>query len=596
MNRSFKNFFSLLSISLALLSFVSCTHSTDHQYDNYVHEPVLTNIKGFDPATSASDLYTGLVMSQIYEGLMQYTYLERPVKTEPLLADGMPKISKDGKTYTFKIKHGVMFHDDPSFKTTDGKGRELESADFIYSWKRIADPKIHSDGFFIFDQKVKGMTEWRDEAVKSGDTDYTKPISGVSAPDKYTLVVELVKPVPQFLYTMTMAGSFVVPHEAVEAYGPEFINHPVGTGPYKFRSWTRNAQIVLDRNPNYHSDFYPTKGEEGDKAAGLLEDAGKKLPLNDGVIFTEAVESQPRWLSFRKGVYDWIQLPKDNYDAAITKDAELREEYKAQGVKLSKVVDPDTTFEGFNMDDPIVGKNKYLRQAISVASDSAKLISTFYNGHAIPAEGPIPPGVLGYKADLKDPYRQFNLEKAKELLKKAGYPNGEGLPQLTYETYSDTNIRQMVEFFQQQLAQIGIKLKINQNTWPEYLGKLKTRKAQIFGMAWSADYPDGENFLQLFYSRNASPGPNSSNYNNPEYDKLYEKASIMLESPAREALYQQMVGIVIEDCPYIFEAHRAQFILQQGWFKNYKRNLTILNYVKYYKIDQNAKALLQKKL
>jgi ABC-type transport system substrate-binding protein len=591
-----KKIAALMVLSLGVLGLTHCTSKEDAQYANYVHEAVIANVKDLDPAVSG-DLYSGLVMAQMYEGLLQYAYLDRPTHVEPALADGMPQISKDGLTYTFKIKKGVLFHDDACFKETQGKGRELEAADFIYSWKRTADPRIHSDMFWIFDGKVKGMTEWREQAIKEeNNVDYSRPIAGVSAPDKYTLVVKLLKPYPQFLYVLTMTGSMAVPHEAVEMYGPEFQNHPVGTGPYIFKSWVRNAQIILDRNPNYRQEFYPDHGEPEDKTTGRLDDAGKRLPLNDGVVFTETVEDQPRWLNFRKGIYDWISIPKDNFDSSINKDRELKGELKDQGITLTKWVDPDTTFEAFNMDDPILGKNKLLRQAMSIALDSGELIDKFYNGRAIPAQGPIPPTLVGYDAKRVDPYRQYNVERAKELLKKAGYPNGEGLPEFTYETYSGAGIRQMVEYFQQKEALIGVKVRINMNTWPELNDKTRTRKAQLFGMAWSADYPDAENYLQLFYSKNASPGPNNSNYNNPVFDKLFEKASVMPDGPERNKIYQKLVDIVVEECPYVFEVHRRPFVLTHGWFKNYKRNFIILNYIKYYRIDQAAKAELKKKL
>jgi oligopeptide transport system substrate-binding protein len=592
-----KTLFSALIAFLSLALIASCTKKEDSIYENYVHESIKSNVKGLDPATTASDLYPGIVMGQIYEGLLQYSYLERPVHPEPLLADGMPQISKDGMTYTFKIKKGVLFHDDPCFKTTNGKGRELEAEDFIFSWKRLGDPALHSDGFWIFDGKVRGMTEWRDSMVKAGKADYSKPVEGFSAPDKNTLVIKLVKPYPQLLYVLTMTGAWVVPHEAVDTYGADLQNHPVGTGPYKFKSWVRNAQVILDRNPNFREETYPTKGEAADQAEGRLADAGKKLPLNNGVVFTEMVEDQPRFLNFRKGVFDWLEIPKDNFDSTVKNDS-VTDDLKAQSVALHKSFDGDITFDSFNMEDPVVGgdKNKFLRQAMSLAVNTDELIKKFYNGRALAAQGPIPPEVLGYDANRKSPYKTHDLEKAKELLKKAGHADGVGISEITYETYNGSTNRQIAEFFQQSMSQIGIKIKININTWPEFLDKVKTKKAQMLGMAWSADYPDGENFLQLFYGRNASPGPNNSNYNNPEYNKLYEQAAVMQDGPERRKIYQKMVDMVVEDCPWIFDAHRKAYVLTNGWLSNFKRNLTILNYIKYYRVDKDKKAELKKKL
>ncbi len=579
-----------------ILILVGCTKKENAEYTGYTREVIKTNIKGMDPVIS-SDLYSGIVMGQIYSTLMQYNYLKRPTVAEPCDADGLPLISKDLKTYTFKIKKGILFHDSPAFKDNGGKGRELTAEDYIYSWKRLADPATHSDGFWIFEGKVKGFKEWQDQAVKAGKADYSKPVPGLTALDKYTLKIELEKPFPQMTYVLTMVTAGAVPHEAVDFYGQEFQNHPVGSGPYQFKSWVRNSQIILSKFAGYREELYPSEGESSDKAAGLLEDAGKKLPLNDGVIFSEIVEDQPRWLGFRKGEFDWVEIPKDNYDSAVKNDA-IDPELAKQGVRLQKYVDPDLTFDSFNMDDAVVGgaKNKFLRQALSLAIDPADMIRTFYSGHAVSAQGPIPPTVVGYNPSLKNPYKGPNIEKAEEILKKAGHPHGEGIPEIQYEIYSGSTARQIVEYFQQRAALIGVKVKINVNTWPEFLAKQKKRKCQLFGMAWSADYPDGENFLQLFYGPNASPGPNSSNYNNPEFNKLYDQASVMLDSPVRNVIYQKMVSLVIEDSPWIFDTHRMTYTLTNGWLHNHKRNVMMLNYSKYYRIDKDAKAQLKKKL
>ncbi|MDZ4677417.1 MAG: ABC transporter substrate-binding protein [Oligoflexia bacterium] len=582
----------LVSASFIL---TGCTKKKDDTaYEGFAHIPLKANVKGFDPVISG-DLYSGTVMDQIFDGLMQYSYLERPIKVEPLMAASMPTVSKDGLTYTFKIKPGILFHDDPSFKETAGKGREVTAEDFIYSWKRLADPTLRSDAFWIFDGKIKGMTQWRDDAAKAGTADYSKPVPGLSAPDKYTLKIQLEKPYPQILYVLTMVPTTVLPREAVEAYGKEFQNHPVGAGAYRFKSWTRNARIVLEKNPNYYEDYYPSKGEPEDEKEGRLADAGKRLPLNDGIVFTEIVEDQPRWLNFRKGIFDIAEIPKDNFDSSV-QNGELNAEMKNQGVQLTKWVDPDVTYECFNIDDAIVGKNKFLRQAMALAIDVNELNVKFYKNAALPAQGPIPPGINGYDPELKNPYKVYDLAKAKELLKKAGYPEGKNLPEINYETYSGSTARQIAEYMQQSYAKIGVKLKINMNTWPEFLDKIKTRKAQMFGMAWSADYPDAENFLQLSYGRNASPGPNHSNYKNPEFDKLYEQSTVMQDTPARSKIYQKMVLLLNEDMPCIYNVHRKGFWLNHGWLKNFKHNLINLNYVKYFKIDKQAKAELKKKL
>ncbi|MCC6276795.1 MAG: hypothetical protein IT289_02640 [Oligoflexia bacterium] len=582
-------------VALVSLGISACTKKEDKKFANYVREALKTNIKGLDPVVSG-DLYSSTVMAQIFGTLTQYSYLERPTKVVPYQADGMPQISKDGLTYTFKIKKGVLFHDDACF--SNGKGRELEAEDFIYSFKRLADPAWQSDGFWIFEDKIKGFTAWRNEASKAGKADYSKPVPGLEAVDKHTLKISLEKPYPQLLYVLTMSPAMVVPRECVEKYGKDFQNHPVGTGPYKFQSWTRNSQIVLERHPGYMEEYYPTVGEPQDQANGLLADAGKRLPLNDGVIFTEIVEDQPRWLSFRKGEFDYLEIPKDYFDGAVVSD-DLTAEYKNAGVSLSKTVGTDITFVSFNMDDPVVGglggKGKYLRQALSTAYNTEETIKKFYNGRAVSAQGPIPPGLGGYDPNRVNPFKQHNIEKAKELLKKAGYTEATA-PEIHIDLPNGVTYRQFGEYYQQLFNTIGVKAKVQLHTWPEFQDKHKKRKSQVFSMAWGADYPDAENFLQLFYGKNASPGPNNSNFNHPEFNKLFEKAAVMQDGPARNAIYNKMVDIVIDETPWIFGVHRKDYYLTHGWFKNYKRNGIILNYSKYYRVDQEAKDKLKKKL
>jgi oligopeptide transport system substrate-binding protein len=580
----------VLAILIALAAvggFSSCSR-TKAEPANTVHLTSVAKIKGLDPVFS-DDLYSGIEVAHAYEGLLQYHYLKRPYTLVPNLAEAMPTISKDGKTYTFKIKKGVVFQDDPAFKATNGKGRELTADDFIYSWKRLADPKLNSSGWWVFDGKIVGLNEWHDAAAKAGAADYSKPIEGLKAVDPYTLQITLKNHSAQFLYFLAMTFTYVVPHEAVEMYGPEFLNHAVGTGPYHLTEYNPSSRLIWDRNPTYRKEFYPSEGEPGDKEAGLLEDAGKPLPLNDRVVTEIFEESQPMWLKFMAGKVDAIAIPKDNFSQAVNSAGDLTPEFKAKGFQLTKAPTLDVTHISFNMIDPIVGKNKYLRQAMSLAYDSIKYIDLFYNGRAISAQGPIPPGIAGYDPDFKNPYRQYNITKAKELLAKAGYPGGKGLPPLEYLTLSDTTSRQDAEYSQNMFKQLGIELKVSTSSWPEFVASVKNRKGQLYGQAWAADYPDAENFLQLFYSKNMSPGPNDANYSNPEFDKLYEKSLTLDDSPQRTELYKQMVKILVDDCPWIFGAHRLTYGLSQSWLRNLKYHDVDLARFKYLRVDTSAK-------
>lgn len=578
------------STAFAVIGFLAltsaCTNQTKTESPNTLRLASTSKIKGLDPAF-ADDTYANTQVSQAYESLLQYHYLKRPYVLTPDLAESMPEVSKDGKVITFKLKKGVLFHDDPCFKATGGKGREMVADDVVFSFMRLADPKLNSTGWWIFDGKIVGLNEWR-EAAKAGP-DYSKPVDGLKALDKYTVQITLKQRSAQFLYALAMPFTAIVPKEAVEHYGKEFLNHPVGTGPFRIAEYDRNSKLVWVKNPTYRQEFYPSEGETGDKENGLLADAGKPLPLADKVIFQIIEESQPRWLNFMAGKLDLTDIPKDNYQQAITPSKDLTADLASKGIRLSKVPGLDITHLSFNMTDPILGKNKALRQAMSLAYDEAELIELFFNGRALAAQGPIPPGIEGYDPSLRNPYREYNVQKAKELMAKAGYPDGTGLPPLEYATLADSTSRQMTEYTQKMFAKIGVQLKVATYSWPEFQAAVKNRRGQLWSFAWGADYPDAENFLQLFYSKNASPGPNDSNYSNAEFDQLYEKSLTLPDSPERTAIYKKMVAILIEDCPWIWGVHRMSFALVQPWMKNYKRHELEHATSKYYRVDPAAK-------
>ncbi len=580
----------LLSMAgVGILGSAGCTSKSNQDPPNTLRMATSSKIKSLDPIY-ADDLYSGTEVSRVYEGLLQYHYLKRPYVLIPNLAEAMPQVSADGKTLTFKIKKGVVFQDDASFKQTGGKGRELVAEDFIFSFKRLADPKNTSPGWWVLDGKIIGLNEWREEASK-GAADYAKAVEGLKAVDRYTLQITLKQRSAQFLYTLAMPFTSVVPREAVESYGKDFLNHPVGTGPFRIEEYSgpTAGRLVWVKNPTYRTELFPSEGEEGDKEKGLLADAGQPLPRAEKLIVQVFEESQPMWLTFLSGRLDAAGIPKDNFQQAVTANKELSPELKEKGIVLAKTADIDVTHFSFNMKDPLFGKNKLLRQALSLAYDETQFIDLFYNGRAISAQGPIPPGIAGHDPNFKNPYRQYNVAKAKDLLAKAGYPNGEGLPPIEYATLSDSTSRQSTEYAQKMFGAIGVKLKVNNYSWPEFQSAVKNKKGQIWSFAWSADYPDGENFLQLFYSKNASPGPNDSNYSNPEFDKLYEQALQMSDTPARTALYKKMTEILVEDCPWIFGAHRIAFSLTQPWLKNYKRHAFEHGTAKYLRVDSALK-------
>ncbi len=553
---------------------------------------VSSKVKGMDPIY-ASDKYSNNEIARVYEGLLEYHYLKRPYTLVPNLAASMPTVSDDGLTYTFKIKQGVLFHDDPCFPA--GKGRELVADDFVYSIKRLADPKLQSLGWWLIDGKIAGLNQWREKNAKRDKVDYDEEIEGIKALDKYTLQFKLAKPFPQFLYALAMPFTFVVAKEAVEKYGKEFLNHPVGTGPFILPEFKQSNKIVYVRNPKFRKKLYPSEASEEFVKAGYLEDAGKPLPLVDKIVVNIMIESQPRWLNFLKGKLDYIGIPKDNFDSAIVPGKGLSDKLAEKGIGLMVSPSLDVTYIAFNFDHKIF-QDRRVRQAISLAFDTYESNKLFYNGRALPAESIIPPGIAGYIKDYKNPYKGPNIEKAKKLLAAAGYPDGKGFPEIVYDTTASTVARQQGEFFVKRMALIGIKARIQQNTWPEMNKRINNRQAMMWGIAWSADYPDAENFLQLLYGPNKVPGSNKANYQNPEFDRLFEKAAKMQDSPERTALYEKLNRMVAEDTPWIFGVHRQSYVLRHAWLKNYLISDFDSGQAQYLNIDLKKKKEILEKL
>lgn len=585
-----KKFLIIISIFLTLLS---CTKK--QKPENVINLATDTKIIGFDPAT-VSEIYSAALINNVYDRLLQYSYLERPYKLVPLLAERPPKISKDGLTYEFTIKKNVFFTDDEAFAKINGKGRELVASDIVYSIKRLADSKNRSQGWAFVDGWVLGLNEFRKINQNKKKPDYDIAVSGLHAPTKYTFILKLTKPNYQFIYLFAMPFMSIVAREVVEFYGKEFLNHPVGTGPFILTDWIRGVKLVLKRNKNYREEFYPSVGESKDLSKGFLQDSSKKIPFLDKVICHIMIEAGPRWLNFLKGKIDFISIPRDNYDSVFDKDGKIQKWVKDKGIEYIKIPRIDYTYIGFNNEDPILGKNKYLRQAISLAHDTAIYNKIFYNNRMMLAQGPIPPGIEGYDPNFENDYSEYDLEKAKDLLVKAGYPGGKGLPVFTFEALSASFQRQLVELFTSQMSKIGIKIKHSTNTWAALSEKIKTRKAQLFDLGWDGDYPDAENFLQMFYGPNKSPGANLFNYDNPYFNKLFSQAKALPDSPERTKLYKEMVKVIAEDCPCIFMMHRTNNYLKHGWVKNFKYHAVAVGMSKYYKVDPEVKSHLKENL
>jgi ABC-type transport system substrate-binding protein len=327
-----------------------------HAQAESVYHGETGRIAGFDPAR-AMDVYSALAVANVYEGLVQYAYLERPYCIEACLAEGLPQVSADGLTYTFRLRHGIYFQDDPCFTHTAGRGRELTADDFVYSIKRVADIKVASTGYWAFRGRVAGLDAFRERSARE-PADYSAQVEGLQSPDRYTLRIRLTRPFPALLWVLAMNYAFAVPREAVDYYGQDFVNHPVGTGPFVLQSHIHNYRLEFVRNPKWAEtrrvDTYPAKGEVGDREGGLLRDAVHTLPFVDRIVQYVIGDPSSQWLMFLSGQLETSGISRDNWDAVISLDRKLAAPLKEKGLVMDAVPALDTSYIGFNMEDPVV--------------------------------------------------------------------------------------------------------------------------------------------------------------------------------------------------------------------------------------------------
>lgn len=585
-----------LALTFILLGtfFTGCTkRDIDDPKHKIMYIPITDDAKTLDPA-NAYDQISLQIMPLTMESLFQYKYLKTPLELEPLLADGMPVISKDKKTYTIKIKKGVMFQDDAAFP--DGKGRELKAKDFVYAWKRLLVPKLQSSGTWIFEDKVIGYSELKKRFVEDKTTPVEQlinsDIDGFKALDDYTIQIKLIKPYPQILYVLAMGFGAPVASEVIAKYGHDGLTERmVGTGPFMLKSVVRGSKITLLKSPSFRGELYPNEGDDDAKARGLLAYAGKPLPFVDEMQFHIHKEEQPAWLKLQKGQLDVGLIPKDNFSTAIL-GSKLSPEMEKKGMYLQKQVEAVIWYMNFNMKDKILGTNANLRKAIVRAVDRDYWIELFTNGRGIKATSTVPVGIAGH---IERPaiVGDFNLEEAKQYLAKAGYPEGKGLAPIRFDLRgASPTIRQQGEYMTKALAKIGVQLQVESNTFPAFLEKAKQGNLQFFLGGWIADYPDAENFMQLLYGKNVAPGPNDSNYSNPAFDKLYEQLATMAPSPQRDALIRKAEDLAFNDGVWSMLYYPVLYSLSHGWVKNYRPNEIILNFHKYMDVDIEQKKKL----
>lgn len=564
---------------ILILSFISCTKN--NQKSDTIEISLTGEISSIDPA-ACYDTVCYVPVTQVYESLYEFDYLKRPYSLRPLLAEGMPQTSPDRLTYTFKIKKGIKYHDSPILP----KGREVKAQDIINQIKRISFlGTTTSKGFWLFDGKVKGLNEWREKVQADLNLFFSESVEGLSAPDDQTLVVKLTAPYPQLLYAMSMSFTSPVPEEAIKASNNDLSQQAVGTGAYYITSYNPTQGIDLQKNENYLTSAYPTEADRWAQDRGMLKDAGARLPFMPKVRLTVIKEAQTDWLNFMKKKIDMINLTKDHYHVALTNEGKLKSEIIENQIELQSSPTLIYWWIAFNMKDPVVGQNLNLRKAIAHGVNYDKYIELFTYNIAQKANSIFPPGIPGYDPSHELPYK-YDLTVAKEFLKKAGYPDGKGLPTLKFDIRgSDTRRRQMGEFIQQELRQLGINVEVVINTFPGFLEKARKGELQFWQGGWVMDYPDAENVLQLLASQNLPPGSNYSNYVNAEYDQLFKEARQLEDGKRKFELMKKMENMVNADLPWAMQYYSRNYILSHKYLKNFMYSDIIYNNIKYLRIE-----------
>jgi oligopeptide transport system substrate-binding protein len=534
----------------------------------------------FDPQW-ASDAASDGIIANVYEAMLDYDYLARPVKLVPRTLEAMPAVQDAGATYVFKLKKGVMFTPDPAFK---GKPRELTAADHAYGIKRLLDPVVKSPWLWLVEGKILGSDEARANAIKAGKFDYDAPIAGLEVVDRYTLKIRLKQPDLRFLYALAVPNTAAVAREVVETYGQDFGAHPVGTGPYMLGEYKRSAKIVLVANPGYRDETYTPAGPvpaSSQPIAAALK--GRKLPLPGRIEISIIEEGQARWLAFLNRELDLLeQLPSDFVDEALI-DGKLKPDLAAKGIRHEVLLRPNTYWTYFNMKDPGVGgytpERIALRRAIGMAYNVDEQIRVLAKGRAVPAISPIPPDIAGYDPAQKTQAQLYDPAAARALLDRFGYKdrNGDGYRErpdgtpLVIERWSmpTSASRQTDELWKKNMDAIGIRIEFKKDKLPELrkmarLGKIPTR-----GDGWNADYPDAENFMQLLYGPNAGQ-ENQAQFDLPEFNRLYDEARKLPDSPERTKLFNRMTELVIAYAPWRLTVHILEDHLLHASIRNYK--------------------------
>ncbi len=532
---------------------------------------------GFD-MVKTFNFYSGNVADVIFERLLQYDYLANPVKLVPATAQSMPVIKENGKVYIFKIKPGIYFTADPAFK---GQRRELIAEDYVYSVKRILDPKNHSSSYAFIDQKIVGANALVEQAKQTGRFNYDAKIEGVKALDRYTLQFTLTQPDYNFPYILAYSTFGATAREVVDYYKDRLGMHPVGTGPYMLSKYVPRSKIELVANPDYRGFVWNFKstGTAWDNQL-VKEMTGKKMPQIGKVNISIIEEEQSRWLAFQSKQLDFDKLTSSSIPKVLDQNNQLKPAMRQKGIRLYSNKEAEITYTMLNMRDPIIGGNNLdkiaLRRAIAMSFNVDEYIRILRKGQAVKAEMLVPAGVNGHNPKYRSSIG-YNPSLANKLLDYFGYkkgadgyrnlPNGKALV-LKINTESGSSSVMYSELWKKNLDAIGVRADFRVSNFADNLKAATQCQYMIWGGAWHADYPEGENFTQLLYGPNVGRG-NQSCYSSSAYDGLYKQA--MQQPPEKRMPYYEKMSRQIEaDNPLILQDTRIRNWVIQSHVQGFK--------------------------
>lgn len=537
-------------------------------------------VESLDPVSAFSD--DALVVSaQVLEPLYQYHYLKRPYEIESLVSQGPPSISNDGKLIRIKIKQGLYFHSHPAF---EGRKRELVAQDFVTQFKRLAMDSLKSPGHGFFSGLIEGFNEFGKVIGDDWKKLQSQDLPGVMAIDASTLEIRLKRSEPNLTYYLAMNFTAPVPWEIVQYHKNDLGKVLVGTGPYIYKGY--NGQFYeMKMNLDYRPEFYPAAGDRFANVQNLLVSSQERIPFISNVRFYVSSNESGRWDQFMNKEIDLLNVPKTFIPLLYDEKGQLNPELKANNVELKHFPILANRWLAFNMKDPLVGKNGYLRRAIAFAIDYSKYIELLSQNTNLRANSILVPGISGYRPTQEFRFK-YDPELAKEYLKMGGFSTPEQVPTITYSTRGNQGISLIeANFIKEMLEAIGLKVNIQILSFSEFLTKGRAGELMFFTDNWMFDYPNGENILQLLVSHNF-PGINKAGYSNAAVDKLYLDLKETVAPEEREKIIHKIEELVFEDLPWIPMMYESTFILHYPPIKNYRKSSIIRNYVKYLKVER----------